>query len=173
MDFVPQQPSVFINLYNNHWNTNFRFWQEGSWSERVKFWPLSKGANSAENLAINSWEARLPLLVATAKGPAGTLPVSQTGLSLSRPGVLVTAFGDDPDGNPGTLLRVWEQSRHVRRPCRYSARWPEGDAGDARESSRRKNRYIHSNQRRQAQFRPPRLRPGKLYPDSVGWDQLA
>ena len=57
-----------------------------------------------------SWEARLPLLVATAKGPAGTLPVSQTGLTLSRPGVLVTAFGDDPDGNPGTLLRVWEQT---------------------------------------------------------------
>jgi hypothetical protein len=24
--------------------------------------------------------------------------------------VLVTAFGNDPDGNPGTLLRVWEQA---------------------------------------------------------------
>ena len=29
---------------------------------------------------------------------------------LSRRGVLVTAYGDDPEGNPGTLLRVWEQS---------------------------------------------------------------
>ncbi len=110
MDFVPKRPSVFINLYNNMWNTNFRFWQEGSWSARVKFWPLSKGANPIEDLAVNAWEARLPLLVATASGPAGTLAVSQTGLTLSRPGVLVTAFGDDPEGNPGTLLRVWEQS---------------------------------------------------------------
>ncbi len=24
--------------------------------------------------------------------------------------MLVTAFGIDPDGNPGTLLRVWDQS---------------------------------------------------------------
>jgi hypothetical protein len=33
-----------------------------------------------------------------------------TGLALSRRGVLVTAFGNDPDGNAGPLLRVWEQS---------------------------------------------------------------
>ena len=110
MDFVPQRPTVFINLYNNMWNTNFRFWQEGSWSERVRFWPLSKEANVVEDLAIKSWETRLPLLTAIAEGPAGTRPVVQTGLALSRRGVLVTAFGGDPDGNPGTLLRVWEQS---------------------------------------------------------------
>jgi len=24
--------------------------------------------------------------------------------------VIITAFGVDPDGNPGTLLRVWEQA---------------------------------------------------------------
>ncbi|HRZ37235.1 MAG TPA: hypothetical protein P5534_12835, partial [Candidatus Paceibacterota bacterium] len=34
---------------------------------------------------------------------------TQAGLTLSRRGVLVTAFGEDPDGQPGTLLRVWEQ----------------------------------------------------------------
>jgi hypothetical protein len=28
---------------------------------------------------------------------------------VSRKGVLVTAFGVDPDGNKGTLLRLWEQ----------------------------------------------------------------
>jgi hypothetical protein len=31
------------------------------------------------------------------------------GLSLSRKGVLVTAFGPNPNGT-GTLLRVWEQA---------------------------------------------------------------
>ena len=53
---------------------------------------------------------RLPLLAAAADGPAGSLPTSQAGLQLSRPGVLLTAFGADPEGNAGTLLRVWDQS---------------------------------------------------------------
>ncbi len=110
LDFVPQRPTVFVNLYNNMWNTNFRFWQEGAWDQCVRFWPLSKGTNPVEDLAVHAWEARLPLQAATAGWLPGTLPASQTGLTLSRRGVLVTAFGDDPDGNPGTLLRVWEQS---------------------------------------------------------------
>jgi len=37
------------------------------------------------------------------------LPTKRTGLSVSRPGVLVTAFAKNPDG-PETLLRVWEQA---------------------------------------------------------------
>jgi hypothetical protein len=102
MDFVPKTPTVFVNLYNNKWNTNFPLWQEGSWSERVRFWPTGE-------LAAPGSEARVPLLAATADGTAGTLPPTQAGLSVSRPGVLVTAFGANPDG-PGTLLRVWEQT---------------------------------------------------------------
>ncbi|HTK19646.1 MAG TPA: hypothetical protein VL442_09045, partial [Mucilaginibacter sp.] len=31
------------------------------------------------------------------------------GISLSRKGVIVTAFGENPDGD-GTILRVWEQA---------------------------------------------------------------
>jgi hypothetical protein len=49
------------------------------------------------------------LLATTADGPAGKLPLTQTGLSVSRPGVLVTAFGQNPDGQ-GTLFRVWDQT---------------------------------------------------------------
>jgi hypothetical protein len=45
-----------------------------------------------------------------ADGSQGSLPATQTGLRLSRTGVLITAFGKDPDGNSGTLLRVWDQS---------------------------------------------------------------
>ena len=41
--------------------------------------------------------------------PAGKREPTQTGLSVSRPGVLATAFGQNPDG-PGTLLRLWEQA---------------------------------------------------------------
>jgi hypothetical protein len=108
MDFVPKRPAVFVNLYNNMWNTNFPLWQQGSWSERVRFWPTAKGTATVANLTEKSWEARVPLLAVAAAG--GTkLPATQAGLSVSRKGVLVTAFGENPDG-VGTLLRVWEQA---------------------------------------------------------------
>lgn len=110
MDFVPQKPTVFVNLYNNMWNTNFPLWQDGSWSERVRFWPVGRKVNAIADLAVQSWEARLPLLGAVADNASPQLPAMQEGLSLSRKGVLVTAFGADPDGNKGTLLRVWEQA---------------------------------------------------------------
>jgi alpha-mannosidase len=37
------------------------------------------------------------------------MPPTQNGLELSRKGILVTAFGTNPDG-PGTLLRLWEEA---------------------------------------------------------------
>jgi len=32
------------------------------------------------------------------------------GIEVSRKGVVVTAFGEDPDDHKGTLLRVWEMA---------------------------------------------------------------
>ncbi|MCP4339920.1 MAG: hypothetical protein GY799_13775, partial [Desulfobulbaceae bacterium] len=72
-DYVPTEPVVFVNLYNNEWNTNFPLWIEGSWSERVKVWPIAKGSVT-EDLAVQSWEARMPLLAAKSTGKKGTLP---------------------------------------------------------------------------------------------------
>lgn len=109
-DYFPKQPAVFVNLYNNMWNTNFPYWTEGSWSERVRIWSIRQGEKTAENLAIQSWEARTPLMAAAVSGQGKILPAQKTGISVSRKGVLVTAFGEDPDGNKGTLLRVWEQT---------------------------------------------------------------
>ena len=110
LDYEPKIPTVFVNLYNNMWNTNFPEWQDGSWTSRVRLWP-TQGDDVLRNMVTPSWDARLPLLAVSADGPAGKLPATQTGLALSRGGVLVTAFGADPDGvNQGTLLRVWEQS---------------------------------------------------------------
>ena len=107
--FQPQKSSVFVNLYNNEWNTNFPEWQDGSWSSRVRLWP-TQGEDLGRNLTVPAWEARLPLLAAATDGRGGSLPAVQSGLSVSRPGVLVTAFGADPDFvNKGTLLRVWDQ----------------------------------------------------------------
>ncbi|MCC7523842.1 MAG: hypothetical protein IT250_03410 [Chitinophagaceae bacterium] len=109
MDYVPAIPSVFVNLYNNMWNTNFPLWQDGSWSERVRVWPVPEGSHTVSNLLQNAWEARLPLLTGVAEGEAGKLPAGNAGISISRKNVLITAFGDNPDGE-GTILRLWEQA---------------------------------------------------------------
>jgi len=109
LDFVPRKPAVFVNLYNNEWNTNFPEWQGGSWSCRVRLWPTGRRFDLARDLIVPAWAARLPLLAGAAGSGSQSLPAHQAGLQLSRPGILVTAFGQNPDG-PGTLLRLWEQA---------------------------------------------------------------
>lgn len=99
LDFVPTKPVVFLNLYNNQWNTNYRYWYSGSWSSRVRIW-------FGSSLEIPALETLLPLLASVARGAGGTLPSSQSGISISRPGVVVTACRLQPDNV--TLLRVWE-----------------------------------------------------------------
>ena len=98
LDHEPTAPSVFVNIYNNMWNTNFPLWQEGSWSERVRIWAVDKQTATVPNLVQKSWEARLPLLTGVAEGEAGKLAVKKRGITISRAGVLVTAFGENPDG---------------------------------------------------------------------------
>ena len=107
-DYVPAKANVFINLYNNQWNTNFPLWQEGSWNSRVRLWVV-KGGGAEEDLITPSWEARAPLIAASADGPGGRLPAERSGLELSRRGVLVTNFAPDPYSGQ-TLLRVWEHA---------------------------------------------------------------
>jgi hypothetical protein len=108
LHYTPKRARVFVNLYNNQWNTNFRLWQEGSWNSRVRLW-LVRGHDAEKNLITPGWEARTPLVAAYDNGPRGKLPVAKTGLKLSRRGVLVTNFGPDPYSDR-TLLRVWEQA---------------------------------------------------------------
>jgi hypothetical protein len=106
--YVPTKSNVFINLYNNMWNTNFPLWQDGSWSSRVRLWVV-RSRGMEQDVITPSWEARVPLLVAHGDGAAGHLPSENYGLELSRRGVLVTNFGPDPYSNK-TLLRIWEQA---------------------------------------------------------------
>lgn len=109
MDHVPSKPAVFVNIYNNMWNTNFPLWQSGSWSEKVRIWGVCKHSRTMPNLVEGAWDARLPLLTGFADGPGGTLQPQKAGVSVSRRGALVTAFGENPDG-PGIIFRLWEQA---------------------------------------------------------------
>jgi len=106
--YIPEKPSLWFNLFNNQWSTNYRFWNEGKWTYRFRIWSFDKyDANTA--LITPSLEMRYPVHnVSVHTTTPGKLPVQQKGLSVSRPGVMVTAFGANPDGE-GTLLRVWEQ----------------------------------------------------------------
>jgi alpha-mannosidase len=107
-DYIPTKPSVYFNLFNNQWSTNYRFWNEGKWTYRFRVWSYDQ-YDAEASLITPSLEMRYPVQTAAVDAPAGKLPKTQAGLSVSRPGVLVTAFGDNPDGE-GTILRVWEQA---------------------------------------------------------------
>ncbi len=120
-DFVPKRPMVYVNLFNNLWSTNFQQWIGGSWSCTVRLWSID-GSSPERALVPTAMEARVPCQAAVFDGPAGTLPVAQSGIALSRPGVLITAFGPNPDGD-GLLLRLWEQIGDDQ-PCRV--RLPQG-----------------------------------------------
>jgi alpha-mannosidase len=107
--FTPKKPIVYLNLYNNQWNTNFRYWYPGTWSSRVRLWTFDAKTPADAVMATPALEARNPLLVVSATGKGKTLPAEQTGISVSRKGTIVTAFGQNPDG-AGTLLRIWERA---------------------------------------------------------------
>ena len=123
-DFVAHKPDVFVMLFNNVYSTNFAQWIEGSWSSRVRLWPIDRRESTASSLIGNSWEARVACLAAVSDAAPGKLPPQATGLAveklasratataaagLSSRGPLVTAFGPNPYGE-GTLLRFWEQA---------------------------------------------------------------
>ena len=108
LDFVPKKPVAYVNLFNNQWSTNFRLWNRGTWTSRVRLWAIQHYA-AESSLITPSLEARQPLLVAAADGAPGALPPSGRGVELSRKGILVTAYGANPDG-AGTVLRLWEEA---------------------------------------------------------------
>lgn len=103
-----RKPIVFVNLFNNVWGTNFQQWIDNVPASSVRIWATDHGLDESE-LVMRSWEARQPCFAAQGKDATGVLPPMQAGLTLSRAGVLVTAFGRNPDGN-GILLRLWEQA---------------------------------------------------------------
>jgi len=99
---------VYVNLFNNKWNTNFRSFWQGNLTVRVRLWAIDRYVPERD-LTTPLTEMLTPLLTGMCNYGRGSLPVTARGLSVSRKGVLLTAFGPNPDGQ-GTLLRVWEDA---------------------------------------------------------------
>ena len=108
LDYVPKEPILYFNLFNNQWSTNYRLWNSGTWTFRVRVWAIDH-FDAEPDLITPSLEASHPLLAAASNVTGGRLPGSQAGLALSRKGVQVTALGKNPDG-AGTIVRLWELS---------------------------------------------------------------
>ncbi|MDD4191394.1 MAG: hypothetical protein PHI28_08685 [Mangrovibacterium sp.] len=108
--YEPTKPYVYLNLYNNQWRTNFPAWIGNGqrMNARVRIQAFDKFTTES-SLFTPAMETRVPVQVACSKVKNGKLPVTQQGISLSRKGIAVTAFGPNPDGE-GTVLRVWEQA---------------------------------------------------------------
>ena len=103
-------------MYGEHtWGGSIA-WLDSKFGFGDSFW--QERASGRYKRIEESWDehtayieqARYPLLAAAADTtaiPPHPLPPTREGLSVSRRGVLVTAFGADPS-NAGTLLRLWE-----------------------------------------------------------------
>ncbi|MBI9060714.1 MAG: hypothetical protein JEZ14_01915 [Marinilabiliaceae bacterium] len=99
---------LFVNLYNTQWGTNFTEWIEGSFSSKMYIWSYAN-YDSETSFISPSEETRVPLKGVFYDGSKGVMPLTQEGISLSRKGILVTAFHSNTDGD-GKLLRLWEQA---------------------------------------------------------------
>lgn len=97
---------VFVNLYNTQWGTNFTEWIEGSFSSKMYIWSYS-GYDSESSFITPSEETRVPLKGVFYDGPKGESPLASAGISLSRKGILLTAYKEE---GTGKLLRLWEQA---------------------------------------------------------------
>jgi hypothetical protein len=108
--------TVFSNLFNNVWGTNFTEWVEGSHSAKFYVWSY-KNYDAESALITPAEETRTPLSAAFYAPTslafahnvetAGELPNLQSGLALDRKGILVTSF--NKKGNEA-LIRFWEEA---------------------------------------------------------------
>ncbi|MFH0761095.1 MAG: hypothetical protein V2A67_06295 [Bacteroidota bacterium] len=107
--YEPDKPYVYLNLFNNHWRTNFPAWIGNGqrMSARVRIWTFEKYTTESA-LYTPAMETRVPMQAAGSKVRNGKLPVTNQGIGFSRKGVALSAFGPNPDGD-GIILRVWEQ----------------------------------------------------------------
>ena len=117
---VPRTSDLYFNLFNNQWTTNFRLWNEGDIRASFVLWTFDAVDNESDLVtrSLESMALYLPLpdawlrkAVATAgmEDDDGGQDGGLRGISLSRKGIAVTAFGPDVDSGKLTL-RLWEMA---------------------------------------------------------------
>ena len=99
---------VFVNLFNTQWGTNFTEWIEGSFSSKIYIWSY-KNYDAEKTFITPSEETRVPLQAVFYDGEKGGISPFQEGITLSKKGIIITAFGENRDGE-GLILRFWEET---------------------------------------------------------------
>ncbi len=107
-EFHPRKSTVFVNLYNTQWGTNFTEWIDGNWSAKIYIWPVSD-YNNESGLITPMEETRQPLSGFYIDEAAGKLPTTKQGVNLSKKGIIVTSFAPLSDTKK-YRLRLWEMA---------------------------------------------------------------
>ena len=108
--FIPKTGLIFSNLYNNQWGTNFTEWIEGSFNVTYRVRSF-EGFDPSQYLVNPSEQSRSPLYAAFADGAGGNLAITNHGVNINKPGVVLTTFTSHKDG---MLLRLWEKSGEAK-----------------------------------------------------------
>lgn len=85
--FEPKKPYIYLNLYNNHWRTNFPAWIGNGqrMSARVRIWSFDK-YDTESSLYTLAMETRVPLQASCSKVKNGKLPVTRLALFCREKG---------------------------------------------------------------------------------------
>ena len=127
-DYVPKTPFASVSLFNNLWTINFPYWIRARPIPRPRLGDARPQAGEPDRARPGSPPCRC--WSPSASGPAGKLPATASGLALSRPGVRLTHFAPNRDGD-GTVLRLWEQNGDrgkvivtLPKPCPFTKALP-------------------------------------------------
>ena len=123
-EFVPKKATIYFNLFNNVWTTNFRLWNEDDIHASFVLWTFDKYDNesslitpSLETLALNY---STPVFIKEAEADKWT-----EGVAVNRKGIYITAFGKDADTG-ALMLRLWEMAGYGKDAPNVEVTLPSG-----------------------------------------------
>lgn len=108
-EFSPKKPTVFVNLYNNMWGTNFQQWIGGSWSSTVRICSVDN-YNPNTDLMATGHEDRSPLNAAFSAKKNGNLPKIERGIEISPKRSLIITSMKKMEKGGKMLINFWNQT---------------------------------------------------------------
>ena len=161
LDYVPKKPTVFVNLYNNQWATNFPEWQGGSWTSRVRFWPTygSDTAKDSDRPVVGGPAAACGRYVRRPRWQAAGLAMRSERIPPRRPRHCFRSRPRRQLRHAAAALGAVGRFRQARRGATHRL---QGCAGRAGRSPRSGARPGHRHPRRPAHAGLAGLRAGKF-----------